>query len=189
MPNAANISANILTDSGIDLSTLLPSSSVSGTSGQVSYFNGTNSITSSPTFAFTPTSQLLVNNSVTAAGAIARGINATPSLTAAANNDVLVGLDINPTFTNGAFTGVTNNALRVTGISQLNGNVNTTGTINATATTDGFYSHTFTNSSTGTSAVVRFLLQGNDGGGAALAIERMPGLSCLRPLPNSSGIL
>ncbi|MFY7886509.1 MAG: hypothetical protein ACOVOV_16870, partial [Dolichospermum sp.] len=35
------------------------------------------------------------------------------SLTAAANNDVLVGLDINPTFTNGAFTGVANYGLRV----------------------------------------------------------------------------
>jgi hypothetical protein len=79
-----------------------------GTSGQVAYFNGTNSITSNAAFAFTPTSQLLVNNSVTAALAIARGTNLTPALTAAANNDVLVGLDINPTFTNGAFTGVQN---------------------------------------------------------------------------------
>jgi hypothetical protein len=75
-----------------------------GTSGQVAYFNGTSSLTSSATFAFTPTSQLLVNNSVTAASAIARGTNLTPTLTAAANNDVLVGLDINPTFTLGAFT-------------------------------------------------------------------------------------
>jgi hypothetical protein len=86
-----------------------------GTSGQVAYFNGTTSLTSSATFAFTPTSQLLVNNSVTAASAIARGTNLTPTLTAAANNDVLVGLDINPTFTNGAFTGVTNYALRTIG--------------------------------------------------------------------------
>ena len=86
-----------------------------GTSGQVAYFNGTNSITSNAAFAFTPTSQLLVNNSVTAASAIARGTNLTPTLLAAANSDVLVGLDINPTFTNGAFTGVTNVALRVQG--------------------------------------------------------------------------
>jgi hypothetical protein len=84
-----------------------------GTSGQVAYFNGTSSITSNAAFAFTPTSQLLVNNSVTAASAIARGTNLTPTLTAAANNDVLVGLDINPTFTNGAFTGVSNIGLRV----------------------------------------------------------------------------
>ena len=84
-----------------------------GTSGQVAYFNGTNSITSNAAFAFTPTSQLLVNNSVTAASAIARGTNLTPTLTAAANNDVLVGLDINPTFTNGAFTGTQNIPIRV----------------------------------------------------------------------------
>jgi hypothetical protein len=110
----------------------------SGTSGQVSYFNGTNSITSSPTFAFTPTSQLLVNNSVTAASAIARGINATPTLTAAANNDVLVGLDINPTFTNGAFTGVNNLALRVqNGNGVLSWNQNATTELNISNTTSG----------------------------------------------------
>jgi hypothetical protein len=86
-----------------------------GTSGQVAYFNGTSSITSNATFAFTPTSQLLVNNSVTAASAIARGTNLTPTLVASANSDVLVGLDINPTFTNGAFTGVANTSLRVNG--------------------------------------------------------------------------
>jgi hypothetical protein len=83
-----------------------------GVSGQVSYWNGTTTQTGSSTFTFSPTAQLLVNNSVTAAGAIARGINFTPSLTAAANNDVLVGLDINPTFTNGAFTGVSNYGFR-----------------------------------------------------------------------------
>ncbi len=53
--------------------------------------------------------------SVTAASAIARGTNLTPTLTAAANSDVLVGLDITPTFTNGAFTGVSNIGLRVAG--------------------------------------------------------------------------
>jgi hypothetical protein len=84
-----------------------------GTSGQVAYFNGTNSITSNASFAFTPTSELLVNNSVTAASAIARGTNLTPTLTAAANNDLLVGLDVNSTFTNGAFTGVSNIGIRV----------------------------------------------------------------------------
>jgi hypothetical protein len=83
-----------------------------GVSGQVSYWNGTTTQTGSSTFTFSPTAQLLVNNSVTAAGAIARGINFTPSLTASANNDVLVGLDINPTFTNGAFTGVSNFGIR-----------------------------------------------------------------------------
>jgi hypothetical protein len=56
--------------------------------------------------------RLTTNQSVTASGAIARGVYFNNTLVAAANNDVLVGLDINPTFTNGAFTGVTNVALR-----------------------------------------------------------------------------
>jgi hypothetical protein len=53
--------------------------------------------------------------SVTASGAIARGNFLQPTLVAAANNDVLVGLDVAPTFTNGAFTGVTNIGLRIAG--------------------------------------------------------------------------
>lgn len=56
-----------------------------------------------------------ISGSTTAASAIARGVNITPTLVAAANNDVLVGVDITPTFTNGAFTGVENTALRVGG--------------------------------------------------------------------------
>lgn len=51
--------------------------------------------------------------SVTAASAIARGTYLNQTLVAAANNDVLVGLDIAPTFTNGAFTGVSNYGIRV----------------------------------------------------------------------------
>jgi hypothetical protein len=43
------------------------------------------------------------------------------TLVAAANSDVLVGLDINPTFTNGAFTGVGNVALRATGNAIISG--------------------------------------------------------------------
>ena len=55
------------------------------------------------------------------------------TLVAAANNDVLVGLDINPTFTNGAFTGVTNWGLRV-GSSFLVDNTNNRIFVNATGT-------------------------------------------------------
>jgi hypothetical protein len=51
--------------------------------------------------------------STTASGAIARGSLISPTLVAAANNDVLVGLDIAPTFTNGAFTGVQNYGFRI----------------------------------------------------------------------------
>lgn len=52
--------------------------------------------------------------SITAASAIARGVYFGNTLVAAANNDVLVALDINPTFTLGAFTGVSRYALRTT---------------------------------------------------------------------------
>lgn len=53
-----------------------------------------------------------VTGSITASSALAQGVYFNNTLVAAANNDVLVGLDINPTFTNGAFTGVKNVALR-----------------------------------------------------------------------------
>ena len=51
--------------------------------------------------------------SVTAATAIARGNYLQPTLVATANSDVLVGLDIQPTFTTGAFTGVSRFPLRI----------------------------------------------------------------------------
>jgi hypothetical protein len=53
--------------------------------------------------------------SISAASAIARGTFLNQTLVATANNDVLVGLDIQPTFTTGAFTGVTSAAIRVGG--------------------------------------------------------------------------
>jgi hypothetical protein len=53
--------------------------------------------------------------STTASTAVARGVLMNNTLVAAANGDTLVGLDINPTFTNGVFTGVNNIALRVIG--------------------------------------------------------------------------
>lgn len=56
--------------------------------------------------------KLTVAGSITASTALAQGVFFNNTLVAAANNDVLVGLDINPTFTNGAFTGVTNLGLR-----------------------------------------------------------------------------
>lgn len=63
----------------------------------------------------TPNNVLLVSGSITASSALAAGVYFNNTLVAAANNDVLVGLDINPTFTNGAFTGVGNIGLRVSG--------------------------------------------------------------------------
>jgi hypothetical protein len=59
------------------------------------------------------TTGVLVSNSITASSAIARGTNLTSTLVASANGDVLVGLDIAPTFTNGSFTSVQNIGLRL----------------------------------------------------------------------------
>lgn len=59
--------------------------------------------------------KLTTTGSITAASAIARGVYMNQTLVAAANNDVLVGLDINPTFTVGAFTGTTLVPLRIGG--------------------------------------------------------------------------
>jgi hypothetical protein len=58
---------------------------------------------------------LTVSGTETASSAIARGGLINTTLVASANGDTLVGLDINPTFTLGAFTGVNQYALRVTG--------------------------------------------------------------------------
>jgi len=56
-----------------------------------------------------------IGASQTASSAIARGALLNTTLVAATNNDVLVGLDIAPTYTNGAFTGLTNVDLRTSG--------------------------------------------------------------------------
>jgi hypothetical protein len=69
-----------------------------------------------------PSAKLQTAGSLTASGAIARGVYFNNTLVAAANSDVLVGLDITPTFTNGAFTNVSNLALRTNGNVQVRGN-------------------------------------------------------------------
>jgi len=66
-----------------------------------------------------PTAKLQVTGSITAASALAQGVYFNNTLVAAANNDVLVGLDINPTFTNGAFTGVQNLAVRIASTTSI----------------------------------------------------------------------
>jgi hypothetical protein len=53
-----------------------------------------------------PSAIIAAVGSVTASSALARGVFFNNTLVAAANNDVLVGLDVNPTFTIGAFTGI-----------------------------------------------------------------------------------
>ena len=85
---------------------------ISDTSTMLSpYQRANNAVTLNTTQ--TITGQKTFNPSVTASSLIARGTYFIPSLTAAANNDTLVGLDIKPTFTNGAFTGVQNYGIRM----------------------------------------------------------------------------
>jgi hypothetical protein len=88
---------------------------ISGTTLTLSAADATNPglvSTGSQTFVGSKT----FSATVSASSAIARGGNFVPTLIAAANNDVLVGLDINPTFTNGAYTGLSNYGLRVEAI-------------------------------------------------------------------------
>jgi hypothetical protein len=80
--------------------------------------------------------KLTIGGSETASSAIARGGLVNTTLVASANNDVLVGLDVNPTFTNGAFTGVSSYAARFNGLIQ-SGNFRT-GPTNLVSNTDNF---------------------------------------------------
>jgi len=77
---------------------------------------------------------LTFTGSNTAASAIARGLYLTPTLIASANSDVLVGLDIAPTFTLGAFTGTASIALRI-----LNGAFHLGGSIAGRLTYEQFH--------------------------------------------------
>ena len=79
----------------------------SGTAGQITYWSGTSAVTGSSTYTFSPAPN--------AVSGLAVSLNLTPTLTATANNDLLTAIDLQPTFTNGAFTGVTNYAIRATG--------------------------------------------------------------------------
>jgi hypothetical protein len=64
--------------------------------------------------AFQSTSgRMIVSGAVITQSGIGRGVYFNNTLVASANNDVLVGLDIQPTFTNGAFTTPRNIGLRV----------------------------------------------------------------------------
>ena len=91
--------------------------------GQQSYINSALNIGSSST---TMASMLSVYGTRTAATSLAQGVYFNNTLVAAANNDVLVGLDINPTFTTGSFTNVNRLALRTNGNISLSGSTGTT---------------------------------------------------------------
>ena len=59
------------------------------------------------------TGSIITTGSITALSGIARGVYFNNTLTASANSDTLVGLDINSTFNTGSFTGVNSYAARI----------------------------------------------------------------------------
>jgi hypothetical protein len=84
------------------------STSPAGSTSQVQY-NDAGAFGASATFTYSPT--------VTASGALGRAMLINPTVTAAANNDVLVGLDVSGTLNTAGFTGVTKYSARfATGI-------------------------------------------------------------------------
>lgn len=62
-------------------------------------------------------------HSKNASSGLARGMSLINTLTATANNDVLVALDISTTFTNGAFTGNSNLSVRTNGAIRIGGDI------------------------------------------------------------------
>jgi len=95
----------------------------SGVANQLTYWSGTSAVQGSTTLTYNTSGNvgMTISPSLLAASAIARGVNITSTLTAAANSDVLVGADFTPTFVNGSFTGVQNFAIRTN-----NSGINTT---------------------------------------------------------------
>lgn len=103
--------------------------------------------------------KLTFSNSVTATGAAGYGVEMNPTVVAAANNDVLRGVSLNPTFTNGAFTGLANSVLVLgSGLTASSGNTSFQGllvrptynlTSTATNTIRGVYYNPVLTSMTG----------------------------------------
>ncbi len=86
----------------------------------------------------TPSAILHSVGTVNSASLIGRGAYFNNTIAATANNDVLIGLDINPTFTNGAFTGVTNTALKVTGTASISSSLTANSLIKSGGTSAQF---------------------------------------------------
>lgn len=78
--------------------------SVAGSNTQIQFNNG-GSFGASSTFTYNPTP--------TSSSLLALGLYVAPTLTASANNDVLVGMDLTPTFSTGSYTGVSKYAARI----------------------------------------------------------------------------
>jgi len=119
--------------------------------------------------------QLTVGGTETAVSAISRGQLINTTLVASANSDVLVGLDINPTFTNGAFTGVSQYGLRIVprGNAQLAlGATNQAGSIQFARGSDGAFQGSigYSSGATGADFVIR-----SGGGSGTLGFDNNAG--------------
>lgn len=93
--------------------------SIAGAGSSIYSTNGTlsgNRTVSAGGYTLTLSPKSTFNPSVTASSLSAIGTEFTPILTAASNNDVLLGININPTFSKGAFTGIGSYGLQVEGI-------------------------------------------------------------------------
>lgn len=119
------------------------------TAKDIVFFTG-GTLAANEVFRFTnaatgATALATVKGSVTAASSIAKAFAVTTTVTAAANGDVLYGGFMNPTFSNGAFTGVTNYALGLSGggLRIITGSIPNSGIvirdITTTATSGGIY--------------------------------------------------
>jgi hypothetical protein len=113
--HSANATLSIVGGPASESIVIGPSNRIFINAGQVRFPNGSVQIAGTLSVGAantTAATMLWVTGGITASSAIARGISLETTLVAAANNDVLVGLDVKPTYTNGAFTGVTNVDLR-----------------------------------------------------------------------------
>jgi hypothetical protein len=70
----------------------------------------------------TPSATLDIRGTQIASGSIARTMLISSSLSASANSNILVGLDINPSYNTGSFTGVTNYGIRIASNTQAGNN-------------------------------------------------------------------
>lgn len=105
--------------SATSISALTYNGYVPADNSNVVHITGVETVLGSKTFS--PT--------VLASANVARGTTMTPTLAAIANSDTLIGLDINPTFSAGSYTNVTQYALRVAGNAYFMNNLFvTTGT-------------------------------------------------------------
>jgi len=127
----------------------------SGTIGRV-LFQGTGNVLQQSTNLFwdntnnrlgvgtsSPIAFIHSQGSVTASSGIARGNYLNNTLVAAANNNLLIALDIQPTFTNSGFSGVSNIGIRVNGEFLVSNGKAFTTTSGAAANTGGFSSGQF----------------------------------------------